>query len=296
MNISTACEQNESAGGDCLANIDEATVHGFGLEWSAYDQTAMPHGEWVQHLEAYFSLMPLKNLGCHAEGFDLGCGSGRWAAGVAPFVKKLHCIDPAKPALDVARRRLGNLNNVEYHLADASNIPLDESSQDFGYSLGVLHHIPDTREAMRAAVRKLKPGAPFLVYLYYAFDQRSMWFKFAWRASDVLRRIICRLPFRAKLVITWAIAAMVYWPLAKFALIADRLGANTDSFPLGSYRNYSFYTMRTDALDRFGTRLEQRFTKKQIAEMINSAGLVSVQFRDGAPYWIAVGCRNSNES
>jgi hypothetical protein len=46
---------------------------------------------------------------------------------------------------------------------------------DFGYSLGVLHHVADTEGALRAAVRTLKPGAPLLVYLYYAFDNRPRW-------------------------------------------------------------------------------------------------------------------------
>jgi hypothetical protein len=47
--------------------------------------------------------------------------------------------------------------------------------------------------------------------------------------------------------------------------------------------------MRTDALDRFGTRLEQRFTRLEITEMMRSAGLEEIQFRDDVPYWVAVG-------
>ena len=47
--------------------------------------------------------------------------------------------------------------------------------------------------------------------------------------------------------------------------------------------------MRTDALDRFGTQLEQRFTKKQILEMMELAGLERINFSDAVPYWCAVG-------
>ena len=48
-------------------------------------------------------------------------------------------------------------------------MPLPDGALDFGYSLGVLHHIPDTQSALRACVRKLKAGAPFLLYLpHYA--------------------------------------------------------------------------------------------------------------------------------
>ncbi|MCY7329778.1 MAG: class I SAM-dependent methyltransferase, partial [Saprospiraceae bacterium] len=77
------------------------------------------------------------------------------------------------------------LNHVGYPIS----VSLPDGAMDFGYSLGVLHHIPDTRAALAACVRKLKPGAPFLLYLYYAFDNRPWWFKALWRLSDVVRRL-----------------------------------------------------------------------------------------------------------
>jgi hypothetical protein len=50
--------------------------------------------------------------------------------------------------------------------------------------------------------------------------------------------------------------------------------------------------MQTDALDRFGTRLEQRFTAKQIRQMMESAGLERVEFATTA-FWSAVGYRKA---
>jgi hypothetical protein len=47
--------------------------------------------------------------------------------------------------------------------------------------------------------------------------------------------------------------------------------------------------MRTDALDRFGTRLEQRFTKSQIKNMMDASGLEHIVFSDKQIYWLAVG-------
>lgn len=274
-----------------MRNIDTATVNGFGEEWAAFDQTAMTDAEWQHHFDGYFSLLDFETLRPDAVGFDLGCGSGRWAAGVAPKVGTLHCIDPAEAALAVAKRRLASEGNVQFHLADAGSIPLHDSSQDFGYSLGVLHHIPDTAKALKDAVGKLKPGAPFLVYLYYAFDQRPAWFRAAWKSSDLLRRGISKLPIAPRKAITSVIAATVYWPAAKVSRIIESLGGSVDVMPLSSYRKYSFYTMRTDALDRFGTRLEQRFTKAQIRDMMEAAGLENVRFRDGVPYWVSIGTK-----
>jgi hypothetical protein len=47
--------------------------------------------------------------------------------------------------------------------------------------------------------------------------------------------------------------------------------------------------MRTDSRDRFGTPLEQRFTKAQITQMMEQAGLVDIVFSMRAPFWCAVG-------
>lgn len=272
-------------------NIDSRTVEGFGQEWSAFDQSGIPEAEHRALFDSYFSVFPFAKLPAKPEGFDLGCGSGRWALLMAERAGLLHCIDPSAAALDVARRRAGKLANLRFHLADASSIPLTDASQDFGYSLGVLHHIPDTEAAMRDCVRKLKPGAPFLVYLYYDFENRPGWFRALWKLSEAGRSIIHRLPFPVRKTVTSLIAAVVYYPLARSALLLEALGFDVQSFPLSAYRRKSFYTMRTDALDRFGTRLEQRFSRAQIDAMMSRCGITDIVFREDVPYWVACGRR-----
>ena len=227
-----------------------------------------------------------------AEGFDLGCGSGRWSAGVASRVGKLHCIDPSAKALAVARKRLTHEPGAHFHNVAVDDMPLADGSQDFGYSLGVLHHVPDTAAALRQCVNKLKPGAPFLLYLYYRFDHRPAWFTVLWHATEPVRWVIARMPFRLRKLMTDAIAGLAYWPLARFAGLLEKLGAEVAHLPLSAYRNLSFYSMRTDALDRFGTRLEQRFTRPEIEAMMQNAGLINIVFREGEPYWVACGFRS----
>lgn len=273
-----------------MSNIDLKTVAGFGDEWSRFDQTKLPAAESADLFEAYFAVFPWEALPANAEGFDLGCGTGRWAKHVAPRVGRLHCIDPSS-AINVARQNLRRFDNVTFVHADAEAIPVSDDSMDFGYSLGVLHHVPDTQRALRQCVRKLKMDAPFLVYLYYRFDNRPTWFTTLWKVSDMLRRAVSRLPHTARYAVTQSIAAGVYLPFARAAALAEKLGLNTAGWPLGFYRNRSFYTMRTDALDRFGTRLERRFTRPEIERMMEEAGLSNIRFSEDAPYWCAVGTR-----
>jgi len=264
-------------------------IEGFGDEWRRFDQTGLTDEERLAAFEAYFEVFPWDALPDNAVGFDLGCGSGRWATHVAPRVGTLHCVDPSD-AINVARSNLSHHDNVVFHRRTAAELPFNSESMDFGYSLGVLHHVADTEGALRTAVQALKPGAPLLVYLYYAFDNRPRWFRAFWRVSDVARRVIARQPNAVRHAICDTLAGAVYFPVARGAALAERAGMNVDHWPLSAYRHRSFYLMRTDSLDRFGTRLEKRYTREEMEELMRDAGLTNIRFCSSA-FWCAVGTR-----
>lgn len=274
------------------ANVDSSTVKSFGEEWARFDQGSLSEQESRKIFDEYFAVFPQRQLHQEATGFDMGCGTGRWAKWVAPQVGKLHCVDPSG-AISIAALTLSEFDNVVFHQASVDDVALPESSQDFGYSIGVLHHVPDTQAGIRCCVELLKPGAPLLLYLYYAFDNRPWWFRLIWKASDIVRRSVCAMPNRLKNFICDVLALLVYWPLARLSKVLEWIGLPVSGVPLSYYRNHSFYTMRTDARDRFGTPLEQRFTRKQIESMMQTAGLERIHFSDSAPFWCAVGFRKS---
>jgi len=273
-------------------NLDPHTVASFGDEWQRFDQQAMGPAEAERVFGDYFAIFPWDQLPPGAEGFDMGCGTGRWARFVAPRVGRLHCIDPSN-ALVVARHTLADQPNVLFHQASVASSGLPLNSQDFGYSLGVLHHVPDTAAAIHSCAKLLKPGAPLLLYLYYSFDNRPRWFRWLWQFSNIARLLIRHLPPRFKQLLTDLIALTIYWPLARLSALAETAGLPVGSLPLSYYRRCSLYTMRTDARDRFGTPLEQRFTRAQVRQMCTTAGLVDLQFSPRAPYWCVVGIKGN---
>jgi SAM-dependent methyltransferase len=269
-------------------NIDIETVSSFGDEWSRFSQSKLSNSELNSIFNDYFEIFPWDDLPINAEGFDMGCGSGRWASLVLPRVGHLNCIDPSS-AINVARCNLSNFTNVSFHENSVCENFIPPSSQDFGYSLGVLHHVPDTVGAIKSCVDLLKPGAPFLLYLYYRFDNRPFFYRAIWAISDTIRNLIYRFPPRVKNLLTDFIAITVYYPLSLMSFILEKFGIDVHNIPLSYYRNCSFYTIRTDSRDRFGTPLEKRFSKVQIKDMMMESGLHNIVFSDKQPYWCAVG-------
>jgi ubiquinone/menaquinone biosynthesis C-methylase UbiE len=273
-----------------MQNKSDEVINDFGNEWKQFDQSELSNEELELISNEYFKIFPWNILPVNSQGFDLGCGSGRWAKIVAPKVGHLHCIDPSV-AIKVAQNNLINFNNCSFHQNGVDDIPFDDNSMDFAYSLGVLHHIPDTAFGIKQCVKKIKKGAPFLIYLYYSLDNQPFWYRSLWLVSDVFRRIISIMPFFLKFFFSQVIAGTVYYPLAKFSRLYEILGGEVHSFPLSAYRFKSFYTMRTDALDRFGTRLEHRYTRAQIHKMLEDSGLKDIVFSDSIPFWVAVGIK-----
>ena len=85
---------------------------------------------------------------------------------------------------------------------------------------------------------------------------------------------------------------LVYWPLARFVRFLTEHGRSASALPLSYYADKSFYVMRTDAYDRFCTRLEKRFRRNEIERMLMGAGFKDITFSNQEPFWCAVGIKS----
>ena len=107
-----------------MRNFNKKTIESFGDEWDRFDQSGMEEKEAFEMFQSYFKIFPSKKLTKYAVGFDMGCGSGRWAKFVAPKVKQLNCIDPSS-ALNIAKNKLKEFNNIKYYKKSLDNSTLN---------------------------------------------------------------------------------------------------------------------------------------------------------------------------
>ena len=165
-------------------NIDPVTVASFGEEWKKF--SAFNEEEIANIGNEYFDVVTPEMLNKNTMALDLGCGSGRWTRYTAYQAGFVEAVDPSEAVLP-ACALTADLDNVRVTRAGVDNIPFEDESFDFVLSLGVLHHIPDTPKALATAAKKLKKGGYFLVYLYYALDNRGPLYKALFHASASVR-------------------------------------------------------------------------------------------------------------
>ena len=270
-------------------NLDQGVLDSFGHEWATFDYGETDTSEALDaQFQAYCAPLDFKQFDPKESiAGDFGAGSGRWAARLTPYFSLVYALEPSDGASTVLKNKFTGEAKITVlqETVGANSIPLE--SLDLAMSLGVLHHIPDTGLAIKDVSRKIKPGGVFLCYLYYNLENKPTFYKLIFKVVNVVRKVISGLPQRIKQIITSAIAAVVYWPLARFSKVLSKFGINNSNIPLHHYADMPFVMLANDALDRFGTTLEQRFSKVDITEMLRAAGfdVSTLKFSDIEPYW-----------
>ena len=94
---------------------------------------------------------------------DLGCGTGQASAALAPYVARVIAVDESSAMLGAARKRLGDLENVELRTGRLEDLPLDDGSADVALLSLVLHFVVDPAAVIAESARILRPGGRLLV-------------------------------------------------------------------------------------------------------------------------------------
>ena len=270
-------------------NLDQEVINSFGHEWAAFDYSETETNEALDaQFRAYCEPIDLSQFNPETSlAADFGAGSGRWTSRLLPYFCLVYALEPSDGASKVLQNKFSDEAKIKVlqETVGANSIPLE--ALDLAMSLGVLHHIPDTGLAIKDVSLRIKPGGMFLCYLYYKLENKPIFYRGLFLASNSLRWVISRLPYAIRRLIAQIIAGAIYLPLARTSKLLGSRGKDVSNFPLHHYADMPFVMLQNDALDRFGTRLEQRFSKKEITEMLGKANfdLSTLKFSEIEPFW-----------
>lgn len=94
---------------------------------------------------------------------DLGCGTGRVADRLAPWVGRLLAVDASSSMLGEAGRRLARHDNVDLREGDLEDLPLEDAELDMALLVLVLHYLPQPEVVLAEVDRVLRPGGRLVV-------------------------------------------------------------------------------------------------------------------------------------
>ncbi|HEY7059722.1 MAG TPA: metalloregulator ArsR/SmtB family transcription factor, partial [Vicinamibacterales bacterium] len=141
-------------------NFDE---HGAGDE----RRQIVPGRSWAAWARALGHLLPPIDIA------DLGCGEGYLAIEASRFARHVIAVDRSEAVLARARAlaRRRRLSNIEWKRGDLEDLPLRDASVDVALLSQALHHAVNPVNALKEAVRIVRPGGRVLVLELRQHDQ-----------------------------------------------------------------------------------------------------------------------------
>ena len=204
-------------------NLDQQVIDSFGHEWAAFDYAESETDDALDsQFLAYCTPIDLTQFNSKSSvAADFGAGSGRWASRLLPHFSLVYALEPSDGANKVLKNKFSKESRMTIlqETVGANSIPA--GSLDLAMSLGVLHHIPDTGLAIKDVASKIKGGGVFLCYLYYKLENKPLYYRGLFWASNSLRMVISRQPYVIRRFIARAKSYLFYFHFdIKYKLIS----------------------------------------------------------------------------
>jgi len=133
--------------------------------------------EWSEHCSYKSSKKHLKMLpttgrsvilekGYDSGVLDVGVGSGASSRLWAPKAKEFHGVDIGNGIYRATKTLANSVKNPIISHSDLHHLPYPDESFDVIVSNGVLHHTPNTKNALKSIYPKLKKGGLIIFYIY----------------------------------------------------------------------------------------------------------------------------------
>jgi len=172
--------------------------------------------------------------------------------------------------------------------ADLCHLPFDDSSFDFVYSYGVLHHLPSPEEGLKELVRVLKPSGHLAAYLYKDFSDRGIGWRWFLSATNQLRLIAPYLTHRVLYVLCRMASPLIYMIFTiPFRILRTIPGLEPFSKGLPYRHGTGPFSLAGDLYDRFSTPIERRYSRAAVEVFFENAGLETVTTAEDRGWMVA---------
>ena len=231
--------------------VSDQHLESFGHQWTTFEVAHDDEDRATFEAKTGVALNQLRGM----RVLDAGCGGGRYSKICGENGAIVIGADHTR-AVDKARQLCAHLPDVHFVQADLKQLPLEQASFDFVFSIGVMHHDANTRAVFDAVAKMVKPGGRYSVWLY----RRNQW----WQEliNTALRALTSRLP------------AAVLMPFCHLGAILG--GIPLINRTLNKFVNFSAhpsYENRVcDTFDWWAPRFQYHHTVNELTSWFTEAG------------------------
>jgi SAM-dependent methyltransferase len=230
----------------------------------------------LRHFETYrrnFDERAAAELFVQSTGFDLsrltgwtldaGCGYGRFLRVVDRAGGDVIGVDLSAQTVDLAFDFTGRSKHVHIVQADLTKLPFAKNYFCRAFSIGVLHHTPDTRASFERLSRYLAGGGEIAIWVY-APDKKV--------SSNAWRKVTTKLPLGV--VYSWCIAneSLFAW-LRSLPRGGGRFAAIVPGGSLGT----PFWLRVMSDFDDLTPRYAQVHTASEVRAWFEASGFTEVE-------------------
>ena len=260
----------------------DATRKSFGFEWLRYQVTGDPENRRFFRRSTGFDAAELRGRLV----LDAGCGMGRFTKVAAELGAEAVGMDLSRSVERAFREN--RRPDVHFVQGDIMRPPFAAGTFDHAFSIGVLHHTPDTRRAFRSLVPLLRPGGRIAIWVYRSFQpevavgvHKRAFARLCQWVSDGTRAVTTRLPHRLLHLLCYA-AVPVGWvkrqvgrrPLLRHLLWPLMLPPVSD--------HPDWRVRLCDTFDWLSPRYQWKHTTREVREWFEAEGLTGVRALDKA--------------
>jgi SAM-dependent methyltransferase len=200
---------------------------------------------------------------------EVGCGYGRFVDVAQRLGATIVGIDLSTHSIDLAQDFVGLRENVHLVQCDLFRLPFRRLSFDRIYSIGVMHHTPDTEQAFRAVVPYVRPEGQISIWVYEPVGKVH---------ADRWRSITTRLPHR--MLYSWCIANQILFSWIRGLPGGWRFSAVIPGDPPGP--NRAFWLRVMSDFDDLSPRYAHSHTAGEVCAWFEAAGLEKIRVLERA--------------
>lgn len=193
---------------------------------------------------------------------DVGCGTGRFMEVAAEMGAEVVGIDLSR-ATDAAYKNMGQRQGIHIIQADIFRLPFRARTFDAIYSIGVLHHTPNTKDAFLLLPPLLKPGGLIAIWVYEWAGDYS-------HRLDRIRSLTVKLPTRLLYGLCWVLVPTLH-AIDRIPLLR-RVTAHVPVSNQG--RGLAWDVL--DTFDAYSPRYQWKHTEPEVTKWFQEAGLEGI--------------------